>query len=389
MDLSDNALFFIIYPMDLEDLGLIELEEKFIQHFDNHSFRLVKKIPGGLEIECSLLIGFQLNSILRTATRILLRLTEFKCKDAPKLFLKISKFNWAPWLLGQIPEIESNAINSRLFDSRKIEKAIKDGIQKFYRHKPVKKKYLDHMISAKEKDFPKIYYRAVDDLCTLSLDITGERLHKRGEKILTGLAPIRENLATLLLLELKLHLKEKNISLIDPMCGSATFLIEAYNYNLIVDTRDFAYQHIPLVLDNKLILKKINSSPCENIFKEFLGLEINPEIVNLAKKNCEGLKIEIHQGDLFKQSSTSTKNSAIIVNPPYGIRIGEQGSPDDSVSLDYYLKLISAIKEKFNPVLLGIIIPKDFKLKNNSNFKILSHRPFKNGGIEVVFYILI
>jgi len=384
MNLSEQARFFLVYPMDLEDLGLIELKSKLSQNFT-----LIKQISGGLEIECTLHLGLSLNSILRTPTRILLRLGEFKCRDAPKLFQKVSKFNWGPWLIGQKPEVESASTNSRLFDSRKIEKAIQDGVLKHYRHQPVKKKYLNHLAVTDLANLPKIYFRAVDDLCTLSLDTTGERLHKRGEKILTGLAPIRESLAALLLIELQMHLNNDLYTLIDPMCGSGTFLLEAHHSNTITTSREFAYLHIPLVLNEKTFIAPITEK-IHNPFNRLQGYEQNPEIVKMAKKNCELTEINIEAGDLLTNDSAPNINqpAVVIMNPPYGIRVGERGSGESEINLAYYLKIILAAKKKLSPKLLGIIIPHDFKLKNNNDFTIQGARPFKNGGIEVVFYVL-
>ena len=387
MNLTDNAAFFIVYPMDLQDLGLFELREKFSIHFKNETFNLIKEIPGGLEIECPLSIGLSLNTILRTPTRILLRLGTFKCRDAPKLYQKISKFNWSPWLIGQTPEIESSSTNSRLFDSRKIEKAIQDGVLQYYRHKPVKKKYLEHFEKANKSALPKIYFRSVDDICTISLDTTGERLHLRGEKILTGLAPIRESLAALLLKELQTHLAPKNYTLIDPMCGSGTFLLEAHDANAVTTEREFSFQHIPVVLDNITAIKKFESTP-QVFYKTLMGFEINAEVVKLAKKNCKDTGIKIEKADLFEEKPgekvESPENAVVIINPPYGIRVGEKSE----INLSYYLKIIENVKNKFEPELLGIIVPSDYKLKSNQLFKILTARPFKNGGIEVVFYVL-
>ena len=230
---------------------------KFSQHFPNEHLTLIKSIPGGIEIECSLNAGFKLNTILRCPTRILLRLSEFKCRDAPKLFQKTSKFPWAQWMIGQTPTVVSSSSNSRLFDSRKIEKAISDGINQYYKHQPVKKKYLDLLSTTDADLLPTIYFRAVDDLCTLSLDTTGERMHLRGEKLLTGLAPIRENLAALLLLEIQRNLtQDKSFTLIDPMCGSGTFLLEAKLANTITIDRSYSFHFIPLYLDRPLAKKE-------------------------------------------------------------------------------------------------------------------------------------
>jgi putative N6-adenine-specific DNA methylase len=382
MNLIDQTRFFLVYPIGLEDLGLLELKAKFADHFASDSFTLVTMIPGGLEIECPMHIGLNLNTILRTPTRILMRIGEFKCRDAPKLFQKISKFNWAPWLIGQTPEVEIATSNSRLFDSRKIEKAIQDGILQYYRHKPVKKKYLEHFEVTDKNLLPKIYFRSVDDLCTISLDTTGERLHKRGDKILTGLAPIRESLAALLLIELQMHLKNNSYTLIDPMCGSGTFLLEAHDQNAVTNERDFSFKHIPLVLDNNTVIKKLVTSP-QIQFNSLLGHEIDSNVVKQAIENCQGTDIKIEQADLFS-GSYPIENAAIILNPPYGIRVGEKSE----INLPYYLKVIEQIKNKFNPKLLGIIVPSDYRLKSNSFFSIQSVRPFKNGGIEVAFYVL-
>lgn len=378
MNLLDTTRFFLVYPLDLEDLGSVELEEKLKKYYPNEPYTITARIAGGIEIDCPIHIGFSFNKILRTPTRILLRLTEFKCRDFPKLYQKISKFNWAPWLIGQTPTVECSSKNSRLFDSRKIEKAIQDGVLQFYRHKPVKKKFLEHLSNTNITFPPKIYFRAVDDLCTLSIDTTGERLHLRGEKILTGLAPIRENLAALLLIELRTHLKNNFIHLIDPMCGSGTFLLEAKNSYAITESRDFSFLHFPLVLDGPM--PSINHDNKNELFyNSLLGFDINPDIVALARKNSPDLKIECD--DVFGEKTYLYENSVVITNPPYGIRVG------DNINLNYYLKLLDSIKKKFNPIFLGIIIPKEYKIKLEKDFKIIATRPFSNGGIDVVFYV--
>lgn len=382
MNPTENAHFFIIYPLGLEDLGRLELEEKYPALESAVALKVISVIAGGIEIECPLHTGFKLNLILKTPTRILLRLTEFKCRDFPKLFQKISKFNWAPWMLGQTPAVECSSKNSRLFDSRKIEKAIGDGINQFYRHKPVKKKYLDHFATIATSDnkfLPKIYFRAEDDLVTISLDTTGERLHMRGEKTLAGMAPIRENLASLLTTELRTHVRSETFTLIDPMCGSGTFLIEAKNYYSAVIERDYAFLHLPVAIEAPALYHHIPILKKNELIKT-VGFDISPDVIAQAKKNDpEG---EYIVEDLMKKNKYDFKNPVVIVNPPYGIRVGE------NINLDFFLRAIRSIKEKFEPEVLGIIIPSDYKIYANNEWSILSSRPFKNGGIDVTFYVL-
>jgi putative N6-adenine-specific DNA methylase len=375
---TENAHFFIIYPPGLEEAGLVELRIKYALLAPASELVIKEVIPGGLLIECPLHLGLKLNLVLKTATRILLRLLEFKGRDFPKLYQKISKFNWAPWMIGQTPEVECSSKNSRLFDSRKIEKSIGDGVNEFYRRNPVKKKYLERFALTEKKNLPKLYFRAEDDLVTISLDTTGERLHLRGERPAAGLAPIRENLASLLLTDLLSDALE-NVTLIDPMCGSGTFLLEAKNYFQMSNERDFAFFHLPLVIEAHALF--INFPwPSMQLVKQTVGFDISRDVIAQAKKNdSEG---DFRTEDLMSKTSYQFENPVVIVNPPYGIRVGE------NINLDFFLRTIRAVKNKFSPSIAGFIIPADYKIYSNEEWTVKKTRAFKNGGIEVVFTIL-
>ncbi len=379
------AQFYLIYPFGLVDQGLFELKEKWEIHFKDHPLSILSVDEAGILISATTLQGFLLNHILRSPTRILMRVAEFKARDFPKLFQKISKIPWKGLLIGQAPEVEAAATNSRLFDSRKIEKALQDGILESYRKQPVKKKYLEHLEANKSENLPKIYYRAVDDIITISLDTTGELLHKRGDKIFTGLAPIRESLATLLLLATTKNLSEKDYTLIDPMSGSGTFLIEGHDYLSVNTERSFAYQHTPLWIDEvqkKKILEGLVSRPA-SLFSQFKGFEINPEVIALAKKNAAERNIQFTSADLFKESAAVSGKNIVVINPPYGLRVGEKSD----INLDYYKKIISMIRLKFSPLRLGIIIPEEYRY-SPSKEELVERIAFKNGGLPVVFYVL-
>lgn len=383
--MEQTAHFYLIYPLGLVDYGLIELKEKWSIHFPDCPLSLLSVDEAGILISATALQGFLLNHILRAPTRILMRVAEFKARDFPKLFNKVSKLPWKNLMIGGAPQVEASATNSKLFDSRKIEKAIHDGILESYRKQPVKKKYLDHYESHKEDNLPKIYYRAVDDIITLSLDTTGELLYKRGDKVFTGLAPIRESLATLLLLATTIDLVDSDYTLIDPMSGSGTFLIEAHDYFKINKERRFAYEHTPLWIDEvqkKKIIEGLESKSSA-IFNSFKGFEINPEVISLAKKNSSDRKIDFLEADLFKSDSKITGKNVVVINPPYGLRVGEKSD----INLDYYKKIISQIRLKYNPERLGIIIPEEYRFQPKRE-ELISRLPFKNGGLPVIFYVL-
>jgi putative N6-adenine-specific DNA methylase len=382
--------FYIIYPLGLSDLGRLELEAKWKIHYPSEKLEIISVDESGILINVTYIQGFSLNHILRSPTRILLRVAVFKARDFPKLFQKISKLNWKSLLIGQTPEIEASATNSRLFDSRKISKAIQDGINESYRKQPVKKKYLDYLDAHKNTDLPKIYYRAVDDNITISIDTTGELLHKRGDKTFTGLAPIRESLATLLLSALTFKLESMPYTLIDPMVGSGTFLIEAHDAFKINHGREFSFQHFPFWIDFSLKNQFIDNllSTENSTYSKYQGFDINDDVIKMAIKNVDKKHIEISKSDLFSKTSLvdnidATNLNLVIVNPPYGFRVGEKSN----INLDYYKKLIQIIQEKYSPVRLGIIIPEEYQY-NPPKEQTLARIPFQNGGIAVVFYVL-
>lgn len=381
--MEKSGKFYVVTALGLSELAVIELKHKWPLAFGDLPYTIGEVEPGGFEIETSLLHGFLLNNLLKTPTKILLRFAEFKARDFPKLFQKVSKLPWSEILLGQLPAIEVSAHEARLFDSRKIEKAIHDGINEFYRRQPVKKRYLDYWENADQKNAPKIFFRNVQDIITLSLDTTGELLHKRGEKTLTGHAPIRENLATLLLLSLLGNevIAENERELVDPMCGSGTFLIEAARFWQPVLERPFAYEFHPDWIDSQLKKQLKTKLVFEHkpLFAGLKGMELDSKVVKLSQENIQNLPITILEADAFSKEMNVVSERLVIVNPPYGIRVGE------NISSGYYKKLVEALLLNLKPKKLGIIIPEEYDFFHPG---IRSMRAFKNGGLDVVFYIL-
>lgn len=399
---QNQGHFFIVLPPGLVHLGLLELQFKWKNLFPKYELVLVQTDVGGIEIKTDIICGFLLNQVLKTPTRIIWKIAQFKAKDFPRLYQKSSKISWKNILLGVPPPIRASSHESKLFDSRKITSAIHDGIKEYYVRNPPRKKYhelANQLINENKKYLPHIYVRIFQDQVDIGLDTTGERLHKRGDKVLTGHAPIRENLASLLLIALKgNNFLNQSLSLIDPMSGSGTFLIEAHDFFLINTAREYAFYHTPTWINRNLnttkeIINSItewnkNSSKC--LFDNFLGLDIDPEIIKQANKNKINRNIKFYQHDLFSDSIDSQlnsditsqfKNCLVIVNPPYGKRIGDQ----NTINSNYFDNLLVKINKKFSPQMIGIIIPEEF---SNHELDKAGHSKlkFKNGGIPVIFY---
>lgn len=378
--------FYLIYPFGLSHLGLSELKEKWELYYPEINLAILEVDEAGLLIEVPEILGFSLNLILKTPTRILERIETFKAKDFPKLYQKVSQIKWNQYLIGQIPEISATASESRLFDSRKIEKAIRDGIENSYKAQEVKKKFLTHLEKTNAELLPKVYCRIVNDEVTLSLDTTGELAHKRGEKALNAMAPIRETLASLLLVALKNVTKAEN--LIDPMCGSGTFLLEASNFYQLNNSRDFAFFHTPSFItlkDNGPLYKTFQeslTSKNKQLFIHLFGFDSSQEVLKQTRENLSLANVSLEVHNVFEKIEFSIKKAAAIVNPPYGIRVGQKSQ----ISAVYYHDIITSLFNHFNVATIGIIIPDEHQF-NPDRWKLIERIPFKNGGIAVSFYL--
>ncbi len=395
--------FYLVYSFGLSDLGLRELKDIYQRVFQKEVV-IQSTDDSGVLIESTLFEMMTLHYYLKCPTRILLRINEFKVRDVPKLFGKMSKFNWKPYLCGQTPSVSVSSHNSRLFDSRKIEKAIQDGVLEFYKKQPIKKKYQEHVnqLDSDKCTLPTLYYRSVDDVVTLSLDLSGELLHKRGDKIMTGLAPIRENLASLLLQEFNQHLSNEQISikniksLIDPMSGSGTFLIEAHDQYQLKKDRDYAFLHTPFFIENQLIIEKhfqtLPQSLGKSSFDNYIGMDQSEDILKQATMNKKDRPIHLVRHSFFegyeldknKVELFNSNDLYLITNPPYGVRIGDK----ETINTVFYEKCVTEYIKIFKPhlKLLGIIVPKEHSPRFK-DVKVKSKRPFKNGGLDLNFYV--
>ncbi len=371
--------FFLVIPIGFNNIGKTELINKWSLYFPDENIPSYELQHGGIELHTSLDYGHALNKILKVPSKILLRIDKFKCRDFPKLFKKVSKLNWSSYLIGQMPIIKVSTHNSRLIHSGRIEDTVVKAINKYYKGMPASKDNISKIPS-----IPKtvVHIRVVDDECTLSINTSGERLNIRNKRILVGVAPLRENLAAALLIYLQSFIKkEENTEkiLIDPMCGTGVFLLEAATLNSKNIDRQFSYESFPLS-NPTLKLPEINTS----FFDSFLGVDINSDMVAITKENLKKFDATIQVCDVFhkKEFILHGKQNFVIVNPPYGKRINIKG--DKNV---FFQELLNTIEFNYSPELIGIILPEK-KFKNQSkSYHLKTKLNFSNGGYPVCFYI--
>jgi putative N6-adenine-specific DNA methylase len=344
---------------------------------------------GGILVRCALELGLQLNFFLKTANRILWRIEEFKVRDFPKLFEKVGKIQWAQYLSSGNVEWIVSASKSRLNHEKRIEQTCRDAFKKAFDKNP-----------GAPSTPQKIYVRIHDDLCTLSLDSSGQHLHKRGWGTQKGEAPLRETLAAFLLRQMMAGSVPGMLTqttLIDPLCGSGTLLLEAAGLWQPHFERPFAFQnwkHTPKIFKTPLWKKNYKLLSSETPFKSYRGYDINEKVLTAAKENLKDflaktsvqkIDIELIKENLFSGQKQNLGKCWCISNPPYGERLYVQGQENFS-----YEDLITRMAEKWTPEKIGILLPKKTQVRQlqpPKGYEKKSEISFSNGGLEVLFLV--
>jgi 23S rRNA G2445 N2-methylase RlmL len=233
-----------------------------------------------------------------------------------------------------------------------------------------------------------LYVRFNDNHCTLSLDTSGERLHKRGIRTHIGEAPLRETIAAALIQMMGRHADKKTpIEFIDPMMGSGTFLLEAAYRDLVLEKRDFAFENFSKQPEDAPVIKT-ERAPIDSL----LGFEKDPKTLSAAKKNLadtgSSLNPSLHLKDFFLAepiANNKDKQRWVVANPPYGERI----KVDEPLG-EFYAKLFAVTERVSKPDLACFLLPSKAasgRLLLPVTRRVLEKRPFSNGGIPVLAFV--
>lgn len=363
--------FFVICTPGLEHVTSFEIKN----WFPSASPRAER---GGVAVAMSLGEGLALNRVLKTATRVLLRLAIFGCRDFPKLFKKVSGFPWEEWLDDRA-DVEFNASThgSRLKMKKRIEETCRDG-----RIARLKKRGRPHGYTLGNAS---VYVRIDDDVCVLSLDTSGEILHKRGTRVLTADAPLRETIAAALLLLFDLEDGGSSVKreLVDPMTGAGTFLIEAAGLSKPVGTRAFAFEKF--IGDRSVA--SVPSGAGER-YSRLIGFDLDAKAAWSARENLRKIvpapPFEIFERDFFTGAPLpeATGWRGLIANPPYDERIEIRGRP-----AEFFEKLFAASERVASPDAACFIVPEKIdvaRLRIPTEWLRTGQQRFSNGGIPVV-----
>lgn len=272
-------------------------------------------VPGGVTVEGGWPEVWRANLVLRGATRVLARIGEFRAFHLAQLDKRARKFPWGEVLRTDVPvrvEVATNR-KSKIYHAgaaqQRIETALTEGAG-----------------IAVAADAPVTLRARIDDnLVVLSVDTSGGSLHKRGHKEAVGRAPLRETMAALFLRQCRFDGSEP---VLDPMCGSGTFVIEAAEIAAgLMPGRDraFAFERLT-TFDAEAWAAMRAAAPRPLPDLRFHGSDRDAGAFGAARANAEragvGALVEFRKCAISDIARPAGPPGLVIVNPPYGTRIG-------------------------------------------------------------------
>ena len=324
------------------------------------------------------------NVWLRTAERVLLNVGKFRAESFEELFDRTAALPWEEFLPrdSRFWVTKATSINSKLFSPSDIQSIMKKAMVE-----RMKRKYKMQQFPETGDSYPVRVFLMKDEV-TVALDTTGESLHKRGYRKYKVTAPIAENLAAGLL---ALTPWRPGRILVDPFCGSGTFLIEAamiaaniapgVNRTFTAET----WKHLVAPSLWKDSRDEALDLETPDIETDLQGYDIDPDAIAAARANAKlaGVDHLIHfQTRPVSQLSHPKKYGFLITNPPYGERL--TGSEEDSVR-KLYRELGDAYKrlDSWSMYLITSFSGCEAEL----GLKAAKNRKIYNGMLKTYFYM--
>ncbi len=274
-----------------------------------------KTIPGGVTLKGGWPDVWRANLEIRGATRILARIGAFRVAHLAQLDKRARHVPWRDLLRPDVPIcVEVTCKSSRIYHSgaaaERIERAIHETAG---------------ATVSPDADVT-IMARIEDDLCSLSVDTSGELLHKRGHKQAVAKAPMRETMAALFLRQCGYDGREP---VVDPMCGSGTFVIEAAEIAAGLKpgrSRQFAFEHLAM-FDKARWLAMRGAATSVTPAARFYGRDQDAGAIRMSRANAKRAEVDAFTSfeSLAIEDLVAPEGAPglVIVNPPYGDRMGE------------------------------------------------------------------
>jgi putative N6-adenine-specific DNA methylase len=333
--MARHAELFAVCPPGLEPLVADELKAA--------GFRAIREDTGGVTFKGH--VG-RANRVLACPTRILQRIGRFNARS--------------------FEEFETNFKTLDLMQFGGLTPSVTCKKSKLYHTGAVEERVAEWVTEGPTV----LHIRIVRGRCTVSVDASGERLHRRGWRLEMGRAPIRETLAAALL---RFAGWTPGTALVDPMCGSGTFVIEAAcrATGLVPGmNRSFA---------SDAWSGPGRQDPSEHTPTTIIGADIDPAIIEVAQRNAgrASVAVDLRSADARTLEAPS-EEGLLICNPPYGQRVNDGGA---------YHVLRDLLANGFKGWTAGVLC------SSSANYKTLGRRSqaqlrVNNGGIKLDFHVL-
>lgn len=306
---NDTPLeIFLVCAPGLEHLLLEEVRE--------HGFTDPVQSAGGITVQGDWPEVWRANLCLRGAVRVLVRVGAFMAFHLAQLDKRARKFDWGSFLRADVPvKVQVTCKASKIYHAKAAQQRIETALKE------------THGITVDAEAEMVIKVRINDNEVSISLDSSGESLHKRGHKEAVGKAPMRENLAALLLRGCGY---DGNEPVVDPMCGSGTFLIEAAEIAagfIPGRSRNFAFEKLAS-FDAAAFEVTAKPTDIKTPMHRFYGSDRDAGAIRMSTANAERAGVsEWTQFTCHGAGEVMPPDGPpglVIVNPPYGGRIGNK-----------------------------------------------------------------
>lgn len=358
------------------------LEPVLVEELNVLGARSVVAVDGGVGFQGPFQLCYAVNLHSRVASRVLWRLARGPYRNEQDVYMLALKVDWPRYFnVDQTFAIDTVARKSPLKSLNFVTLKIKDAVCDRFRdatggNRP--------SVDTKHPDARIQLFLTAED-AAIYLDTSGENLFKRGYRLTKGEAPLKENLAAGIL---KLTGWQPGVPLYDPMCGSGTFLTEATLIALNIapgQGRDFGFENLKnfdavawakLKHEARAAVRPIEKLPIH-------GSDLSRIAVAHAQQNFSdaGLPdiVTLQQLDVL-DAVPPAETGVLIMNPPYGERIGEQ-----EALAELYPKLASVLKQRFAGW-TAYILTADTRLPSLMRLKPSRKTPLFNGPIECRLY---
>ena len=374
--------FFCPCPRGLEAALAEELGE-----INAHSGTLTVhlQVPGGVHCSGTLQDAWRINLHSRIASRVLMRMAHAGYLNENDIYDLTLAQPWEDWFsVHHTIRIDVTAIKSPVksleFTTLKIKDAICDRFREQFQERP--------SVDTKTPDMRIVGFLDAKSF-TLYLDTSGEALFKRGWRMETGDAPLRENLAAGLL---RVAGWKPGIPLLDPMCGSGTILIEAAQMLAGIPPgakRDFAFEKFHEF--DATAWRAIKGSVKPNRLPTeptIFGSDISGDMVAITRNNLNKagifFDVPLKQVEAQEVKPPTETPGLMVTNPPYGERIGVRGDaalPTDELFTAFFSAFGTTLKQRFAGWQI-FLFSADFKLPKLLRLKEARKTPFFNGALE-------